>query len=267
MTTQITHTTHRLHLASNQQVEVTVDDFGSGSPYFLLHGGAGLPSVLSFGQRLASEGSAHVYVPTHPGFGGTLRPDWLYSIGMLAEVYVELIEQLDLRDVTVIGSSIGGWIAAEMAVIGSERISQFILMDAVGIVVEGQTITDIFQLTLDELAQRSYYSPAAFRIDPTTMTDAQKAGMAANRQALAVYGGQPSMGDPTLLKRLSRITTPTLVLWGDSDGIVSPDYGRAFATAIPNARFQLLANTGHMPQLETPDQVLAAVGAFVGEDK
>jgi len=180
----------------------------------------------------------------------------------LAESYVALIEQLDLRDVTVIGNSIGGWIAAEMALLDSTRISRFILADATGIVVEGQPVTDIFQISLDQLAQLSYHNPTAFRIDPSAMTDAQKAGMAANRQTLAVYGG--SMTDPTLLKRLSAVKTPTLVLWGDSDGIVTPTYGQAYAAAIPTAAFQLLPNTGHLPHLETPDQTLSAIWSFVG---
>ena len=87
--------------------------------------------------------------------------------------------------------------------------------------------------------------------------------MAANRRTLAVYGGQPSMADPTLLQRLGKITTPTLILWGESDGIVSPAYGRAYAAAIPTARFQLLPGAGHLPQIETPDQVMDAVRGFV----
>lgn len=241
----------------------TVDEYGSGHPYLLLHGGAGPLSIMGFAQRLAASEQVHVYVPTHPGFGGTARPDWLNRIGALAESYVALIEQLDLRDVTVVGSSIGGWIAAEMALLHSTRISHFILVDAVGITVEGQPIMDIFPLTLDEVMQFSYYDPAAFRIDPTTFTDIQKRGLAANRQALAVYGGQPSTGDPTLATRLGAVTTPTLVLWGDSDGIVTPDYGRAFAAAIPTAKFELLSKTGHMPHIETPDQVLTAIRNFV----
>jgi len=254
-------TTYTIALSADKQTGIKVDDFGSGSPFLLLHGGAGPQSVLNFAQRLASEDGAHVYVPTHPGFGGTTRPDWLNSIGALAQTYVALIEQLDLQNVTVIGNSIGGWIAAEMALLDSPRISKFILADATGITVEGQPVTDIFQISLDQLAQLSYHNPAAFRIDPSAMNDAQKAGMAANRQTLAVYGG--SMTDPTLLKRLSAVQTPTLVLWGDSDRIVTPEYGRTFAAAIPTAAFQLLPNTGHLPHLETPDQTLTAVRGFV----
>jgi len=256
-------TNHAITLTADKQVDIAVDEYGSGQPFLLLHGGAGPQSVTGLAQRLVSSERAHVYVPTHPGFGGTSRPDWVDSVGMLADIYVAFIDQLDLHDVTVIGSSIGGWIAAEMAVRSSSRIQRFILIDAAGIAVEGQSVADIFPLTLDELAKLSYHNPVAFRIDPAMLTDIQKRGIAANRQALAVYGGQPSMTDPTLLKRLGTITAPTLVLWGDSDGIVSPDYGRAYAAAIPTASFQLLPNAGHLPQIETPDQVVSAIQDFV----
>ncbi len=256
-------TTHTITLSTDNQIDITVDEYGTGHPFLLLHGGAGSQSVTGLAQQLATSDHAHTYVPTHPGFGGTTRPDWLNSVRILAETYVALIEQLDLRDVTVIGSSIGGWIAAEMALQGSSRIRSFILIDAAGITVEGQPVVDIFPLTMDELAKLSYHNPAAFRIDLAAMPDTQKRIMAANRQALAVYGGQPSMTDPTLRKRLGAITTPPLVLWGDSDGIVPPDYGRAYAAAIPTATFQLLSNAGHLPQIETPDQVLTAIRNFV----
>ena len=88
--------------------------------------------------------------------------------------------------------------------------------------------------------------------------------MAGNRAALAVYGGTPSMVDPTLRGRLSAIAVPVLVLWGESDRIVDPDYGRGYAAAIPTARFQLLNRTGHVPQIETPQLLLSAVMAFAG---
>ena len=254
---------YTINPSTDKQIEITVDEYGSGHPFLLLHGGAGPQSMTGFAQRLAASENVHVMVPTHPGFGGTNRPDWVNSIGTLADIYVALIDQLDLRDVTVVGSSIGGWIAAEMALRGSSHLRNFILIDAVGIAVAGQSVADIFSMTMDELAELSYHNPAAFRIDPTAMTDIQKRGMAANRQALAVYGGQPTKADPTLVTRLAAVTAPTLVLWGDSDGIVTPDYGRAYADAIPTAEFQLLSNCGHLPQIESPDQVLTAIRNFV----
>lgn len=256
-------TTHTLTLAPDKQVTLTVDEVGSGAPFLFLHGGAGPQSMASFAQRLAEQKHAQIYLPVHPGFGGTPRPDWLNSTESLAELYVALIEQLDLTDVTVVGSSIGGWIAAEMALHHSARIGHFILLDAVGIEVEGQEVVDIFKLTPGEIASLSYYNPDAFRIDPSTFTDAQKSIFAGNRQALAVYGRAPEMRDPTLRGRLSGVNTPTLVLWGESDRIVTPDYGRAFASAIPTARFQLMPKAGHLPQLETPDQVLTLIWDFM----
>ncbi len=255
-------TTTTLIMAGSGSVDVTFDERGQGRPFLLLHGGGGPLTVAGFAELLAVRGGARVFTPTHPGFGGTPRPDGLTSIPGLATLYRDLLDQLDLHDVTVIGNSIGGWIAAELAVLGSPRITSIVLVDAVGIEVEGHPVTDIFPLSLDELSKLSYHDPGAFRIDPTAMTEAQRAGLAANRAALALYGGQPPKTDPTLRDRLGQIALPALVLWGDSDQIVDPDYGRAFAAAIPGARFQLLPATGHLPQIETPEQLLRAIRDF-----
>jgi pimeloyl-ACP methyl ester carboxylesterase len=256
--------THTLTVPSRGDVEVTLGDVGQGRPVLLLHGGAGPRSVASFAQLLGGNGY-HVFFPTHPGFDGTPRPEWLSSPRGLAEVYAILLDQLGLRSVTVIGSSIGGWIAAELAVRGSPRLAGMVLVDGVGIVVEGHPVADPFSLTLDQLTELSYHDPARFRIDLSAFTDAQKQGIAANRTALGVYGGRQSTGDPTLLGRLGSVKVPTLVIWGESDRVADVAYGRTYASAIPGARFHLLSGTGHMPQLEAPDKLLAAVRAFTGD--
>jgi pimeloyl-ACP methyl ester carboxylesterase len=160
-----------------------------------------------------------------------------------------------------VGNSIGGWIAAEMALTGSPRITGVVLVDACGIEVPGHPVADFFSLTLDQVAEFSYHDPGPFRIDPAAMTAEQRAVMAGNREALAVYGGT-TMTDPGLRARLGQVAVPALVLWGDSDRIVDPDYGRAYAAAIPGARFRLLPATGHMPQIETPAQLLGAIADF-----
>jgi pimeloyl-ACP methyl ester carboxylesterase len=247
--------------AGTGPVDVTVDDLGEGRPFLLLHGGGGPQTVAGFAELLAMKGPARVITPSHPGFGGTPRPDDLADMVGLAALYRELLDRLGLDDVTVIGNSIGGWIAAELALLASPRIRGTVLVDAVGIEVEGHPVTDIFTLSMDELARLSYHDPAAFRIDPAAMTEAQQAVMAANRAALQVYGGQ-RMGDPSLRGRLAAITRTTLVIWGEADRIADPDYGRAYAAAIPGARFELLTQTGHLPQLETPEQLLRAVWDF-----
>ena len=257
----MTTSAFNLTLARTGPLDVTADDRGEGRPFLLLHGGGGPQTVTGFAELLAAKGPARVITPTHPGFGGTLRPDGLTDMAGLAALYRELVDRLGLDDVTVIGNSIGGWIAAELALLGSPRISGLVLVDAVGIEVEGHPVTDIFPLSLDELARLSYHDPAAFRIDPAAMTEAQRAGMAANRAALQVYGGA-RMTDPGLRARLAAIACPALVVWGDADQIGDPDYGRAYAAAIPGARFELLPETGHLPQLETPERLLRAVWDF-----
>jgi pimeloyl-ACP methyl ester carboxylesterase len=256
-----TETKYSLVVEGVGRVEVTVSDSGDGHPFLLLHGGAGPQSVAGFADLMISTRHARVITPTHPGFGATPRPDGLDSMAGLARVYLALLDQLDVHDVTVVGNSIGGWIAAEMAVLGSPRIGSVVLVDAAGIEVDSHPIVDFFSLTLDQVAEFSYHDPDRFRIDPTTMSEAQRAVFAGNRSSLAVYGGQ-AMGDPTLRGRLARISIPALVIWGDSDQIVDQDYGRAYAAAIPGAAFVLLANTGHVPQLETPEQLLTPVWDF-----
>jgi pimeloyl-ACP methyl ester carboxylesterase len=241
-------------------VEVSVAAYGDGDgqPFLLLHGGAGPQSVTGFAEKFAAAHDVRVLVPTHPGFGGTERPEALASVSGLATLYDALLEQLALTDVTVIGNSIGGWITAEIALLKSPRVSGIALIDAVGIEVPGHPVADFFSLTMDEVFGLTFHNPEPFRIDPTTLPPAAQAIAAGNRTAIAVYAGS-TMADPTLAPRLKSLEIPTLVLWGESDGIVDVDYGRAYAAAIPLAQFQLLPETGHSPQLETPDQVIHAI--------
>jgi pimeloyl-ACP methyl ester carboxylesterase len=241
-------------------VPLTADERGSGRPVVLLHGGAGPISVAGFADLLAEATGTRVIVPTHPGFGGTPRPESLTTIGGLAEVYAGLLDALDLQDATVIGNSMGGWVAAELALRGSARLGRFALVDSVGIEVEGHPVAG--SLAPAQLAEYSWYDPSkAPSLDPSKLPPAAQAIFAGNRAALALYGG--AMTDPTLAGRLASVDVPALVLWGEADRIADPDYGRAFAAAIPGARFELLLRTGHVPQMETPDVLLEALRGFV----
>ncbi len=242
-------------------VPVSMTERGDGRPVLLLHGGAGPQSVTGFADLLAEREPARVLVPTHPGFGGTPRPEGLASMRSLARVYAGLLDELGLTGVTVIGNSIGGWIAAEIALLGSPRVSGVMLVDAAGLVVPDYPSPDFFSLTMDQVADLSYYRPDAFRLDLDSMPDQAKAAMAANRAALAVYGG-PAMADPGLADRLPDVTVPVLVVWGEADRMIPVEHGRAYAKAIPGARFVLIPEAGHLPQLETPDRLLAAVTDF-----
>jgi pimeloyl-ACP methyl ester carboxylesterase len=256
----MTTTTRELQLTG---VPVTITEHGQGQPVLLLHGGGGPQSLGAIADVLAAQHPARVIMPVHPGFGGTPRPDSLTTVAGLAAVYADLLAELDLHDVIVIGNSVGGWIAAELALLAGDRIATLVLADACGIEVDGHPVADIFPLTPAELSELSFYDPAAFRIDPAALPAAQRQIMAANRETLRVYGGQ-AMADPGLRARLAGITGPTLVVWGEADQIVDPDYGRAFAAAIPAATFVLLAQAGHLPQLEAPDRLARAVWDFAG---
>jgi pimeloyl-ACP methyl ester carboxylesterase len=244
-------------------VPVSVEETGSadGRPFLLLHGGAGPVSFRSFAAYLAARRPARVLVPVHPGFDGTPRPETLHDVRGLAALYVALIDELGLDGVTVVGNSIGGWIAAEMALLAGPRIAGVIVVNGVGIEVPDHPVADFFALSMDELAEKSYFEPDRFRMDPSAFDDATKARMAGNRSAIALYAGT-AMTDPTLIDRLKSAAVPVLVLWGQSDRIVDPDYGRAYADAIPGATYLPVEHSGHLPQLETPDRVLEPIWSF-----
>jgi pimeloyl-ACP methyl ester carboxylesterase len=264
MTTTATSSTKTINIAGVGPVELTVEERGEGRTSLVLHGGAGPQSVSTFAELWAEKEDTRVLTPTHPGFGGTTRPEALDSVAKLAMLYRSLLDELGVEDVTVIGNSVGGWIAAEMALLGSPRIGRMVLLDAVGIQVDGRSVADVSGLSLPEIQALSFHDPAPFRVDPATVPDAQKAIMAANAAALAIYAGSQAMADPTLLARLGGVVVPTLVLWGESDRIVEPPYGEAYAAAIPGAVFKVLPSTGHVPQMETPELVIKAIEADVG---
>ncbi len=253
-----TPTTRRVTFADG--LTVRIDEQGSGRPILILHGGGGPPTVSSLANPLSAH--AHVIVPTHPGFMGEPRPAWFDSVDDLALAYLELLERLDLRNVMVIGSSIGGWIASEMAVRDTTRLSSIVLIDAAGIQVDGQSLVDVFPLTPDRFAALGFHNPAAFRIDPATLSQEQSAAIAANFQALEVYTQKKGMEDPKLRRRLSRVNIPVLVLWGESDRLINPDYGHAYAQSFPHAHFELIPEAGHLPHIEQPVRVLKVVQEF-----
>jgi len=248
------------HQHSFGDLALHVDDIGQGRPMLVLHGGGGPLTVARFVEAMAAD--ARVVAPIHPGFAGTPRPAAFASIEQLADAYAALLERLDLTDVLVVGFSIGGWIANALALRAGPRLRGLVLVNGAGIVVEGQPCADVFGLTPPQLSALSYHDPARFGIDPDALSDAQKAGMAANMRTLAVYGRARDMGDPALRARLADVRVPVLVVWGESDRVVTPAYGRAVAASFPDARFELLAQCGHMPQVEQPQRLLDLVRAM-----
>ena len=248
--------------ASHPDLTVTLDESGSGRPALVLHGGGGPATVTGIADHLAATGRA--LLPTHPGWNGAARPDWLTDVATLAGLYLELLKDEGLSDVLLVGSSVGGWLASEMAVRDtSGLIGALVLVDAVGISVPDEPVRDFFALDARGVAEFSYHDPERFYVDPATLTEAQVAQRIANMASLKVYAGDPYMHDPTLAARLAAISVPTLVLWGEADRIATPGYGRAFAAAIPGARFEVVARAGHLPQMEQPETTFAAIDTFL----
>ena len=253
------------HLLANPAFEAAfaalrVDTRGEGRPVLILHGGGGPRTVGGLTQALASE--ARVIAPTHPGFDGTSRPEVLGSIPNLAAFYVQMMQNLDLDRVLVVGSSIGGWIASGMALLQDNRIAGLVLIDAVGIAVEGEDVADVFTLSPMEMMDRVFHAPDRIRSAAPVPTNAQKANDAANLESLAIYDDRKGMQDPTLQKRLSGINVPVLVLWGKSDQVARVAYGKAYAAAIKGAKFQVIAEAGHLPQIEQPAKTTDLIRAF-----
>ena len=240
-------------------------DLGSGPPLLFLHGAGGLHPDAPFLAGLAAH--ARVIAPTHPGFGRAPLPDWIDSIDDLAYIYLDLLDALDLHDVTLVGTSMGGWLAAEIAVKSTARIGRLILGDAVGIKVSDRLtrdVVDIFATDPDILRGLTFYDQSKAP-DMSTLPDEAMEILARNREASALYLWEPYAHNPKLPRRLHRITVPTLVLWGEHDGIVKPAYGRAFAELIPGARFEVIPNAGHVPQVEQPEAFVERVIRFLGE--
>jgi pimeloyl-ACP methyl ester carboxylesterase len=232
---------------------VTVQDRDRTRPFLLLHGGGGIPTMTGFADLLTERAHARVLLPTHPGFGGTPKADGLTDVTALARAYVALLEELDLTDVTVVGNSFGGWLAAEIALQESPRVSGAVIVDGIGIEVDGHPVTSLAGMTPQQISTHSFHDPRKAPVPP-----AGQAGPSPDLQALIGYTG-PTMSDPTLIDRLADLHLPVHVIWGESDGIVTPDYGRAYAAAIPYAAFTLLPRTGHLPQVETPEELLGAI--------
>lgn len=165
----------------------------------------------------------------------------------------------------VVGSSLGGWIGAELAAHDAEgRIAHLVLVDAVGIDVPGEPITDFFALDARGVAEHSFHDSERFFTDPATLPPAELARMGGNRRTMQALAGDPYMHDPTLRGRLGSVETPTTVVWGESDRIVTPAYGRAYADSFgTGAELVVVSAAGHLPHLEQPSATYAVLDRIV----
>ncbi|MGW2620242.1 alpha/beta fold hydrolase [Streptomyces sp. NPDC001500] len=246
------------------ELTLTASGPATGRPVLVLHGGGGPFTVAPIAEHFAA--TAHVLLPTHPGWNGTPRPADLTTVGGLAAAYLGVLRERGLSDVLVIGSSLGGWIGAELAAADTEGlISGLVLVNAVGIEVDGEPVRDFFALDARGVAEHAYHDSERFYVDPATVPAERLAGIRANMAALRVFSGGPAMSDPALRPRLAAVTVPTLVVWGESDGIATPAYGKEYAASFADARFAVVPEAGHLPHLEQPARTFALLDAFAAE--
>lgn len=209
-------------------------------------------------QKLFTE--YNVYVPDHPGFGKSEKGH-IQTVDDLSYFYLDFFDKLSLQNIHLVGVSLGGWIASEIAVKNTNNISEITLLNTLGIKISDRTtvdITDIYTLNRKKRIKTMFYDEKVGKkviIDPKGLPEDELYNYYVNEQNSLAIGWKPFMHNPKLLERLHRINVPVTVLWGAEDGVVSTDYGKAFTNALPQAEFHLVENAGHYPHLEKPERV------------
>lgn len=245
-------------------IELEVIRRGAGRPVLLLHGMQNVDPRARFLDLFGKR--AEIIAPSHPGFGHSARPADFDTVYDLVHLYLDVLDALPYERVTLVGLSFGGWLAAEIAVKCCHRVDRLVLVDAFGIKIsdrETPDILDVFNISPQEVQRRSWHDPGKWAPDFNAMTDDEIMVRARNWDTLCLYGWHPYMYNFQLKRWLRRITRPTLMLWGASDGIVTPSYGRAYSALIPGSRFELIAKAGHHPEIEQPEAFVDRVAAFL----
>jgi pimeloyl-ACP methyl ester carboxylesterase len=233
-------------------------------PILFLHSGQGYDPWQPFAAEFAS--GRRVIAPSHPGFGRSSLPDWLDSIDDIAHLYLELIDRLQLDRIDVVSCSVGGWIAAEMASKTPERFHRLVLVGPVGVKIgaaDKLDVPDLFALPQVDVDKLLYADPGRMRVDFAKLTDDELALVFRNRESLALLVWEPWMHNPKLKHRLHRVQAPVLFIRGGADGVISADYLAGYARLLPNAHTMTIPGAGHLPHLEQPQVLAAAIGEFL----
>jgi len=235
---------------------------GDGPPLVYLHGSGGGGLWLPWMEDLARKFS--LIVPEHPGFGRSDTPAWLDGIHDLALFYLDFLAAENLTGVHLMGGSLGGWLAAEMAMFDSSRLKTLTLIGPAGIHLAGVKKWDTFIGTAEENARRLFRdkgmgdAAAQRAVDPANADTMMK-----NNFMVARLAWHPRFYDPLLMKWLRRVTLPTLVLWGADDAILPVAYAKGFAERLPHAEIEIVPDCGHLPQLEKKDFFVERVTRFI----
>ncbi len=231
---------------------------GTGETLLFLHGAGGIKDWSPYLDALAEK--FDVLAPSHPGFGASDNPDWLDNMSDMAFFYLDLIEELDLRDFHLVGNSLGGWLASEIAVRSSDRLKTLTLVSAAGLRVIGVPMGDIFMWSEEERARNAFYdqSIAEQRL-AVKLSEEEKDLQLQNFFTTSKLSWSPRFHNPDLEKWLHRIKVPTMIMWGDSDKIFPPAYGEAYQAAIPGSELRIIPQCGHLPHQEKLSEFLACI--------
>ena len=238
---------------------------GTGVPFVYLHSALGESAMwLPFYQAWAKR--YRVVVPTHPGFGQSGGFDQIDTIEDMAFHYIELLDTLGLDEVILGGVSLGGWIAAEVAVRWPERVKKLWISGSPGLWVEDTPLGDLFRISQSrtKLREMLFADPQGPMASLVIKDEPTEAEMLAAFQAMTVLARlvweRPY--DPKLAARLRRVTCPVLLLWGERDRLVPPAYGQAYKQHLPQAEMKLIAGSGHLPMFEKEKEFVEAVMKF-----
>jgi len=241
---------------------VSLRRHGTGEPVLFLHGAGGSGGWLPFMENLSQ--NFDLIVPEHPGFGASATPDWLESIADLAYFYLDFLDALDLADVHLVGLSLGGWIAAELAVRNTSRLKSLTLVDSAGIHIKDVPQFDLFLCDDAERMRNTFFDQAIAEQQIKILSDvADQDIVLKNRFMSAKLLWQPRAYNPDLAKWLHRIDVPTYVIWGDNDRLFPVEYGETFQTLISGSRLGVIADCGHLPNIEKADEFAALVENFI----
>jgi pimeloyl-ACP methyl ester carboxylesterase len=237
---------------------------GSGPALLFLHGAGGNAGWQPWHDELAK--TYTVYVPSQPGFNGTERPDWVYTITDVAHFNRSLVQALGLSPYILIGSSMGGWVAAEMAAMCHDDLKSLILIDAAGLKPARGEIAEIFMVSTQTRQKQRFYDPTQVpNIERYTraLTPEEQVVEHANREMASRLCWRPYLHNLSLPHYLSKVSTPTLIVWGRQDAIIPLECGELYQQALPNATLKVIEHCGHSPALEKPHEFVQVVTTFL----
>ncbi|MCZ6605362.1 MAG: alpha/beta hydrolase [Alphaproteobacteria bacterium] len=251
--------------------EIETRTAGEGPNLLYLHGAGGAGSFFAGGDVapfLAKLAASHsVLVPEHPGFGPNDGPDWLDNIHDVAYFYLDYLAALGLDGVHLVASSLGGWIALELAVRDTSRLKTLTLCGTAGLKVKGVPMGDTFLWNREEFAENFMMNrQARAKFLAAEPTPEQEVIGLRNRQTTALLAWKPRFHNPHLTKWLHRIDVPTHILWAEDDRVFPMPYGEALAGHIEGSTLSVLPGTGHLMQTDDPQAFCDAVTKFIGDN-